>query len=112
MDVNLFQKLLQQNLTTEREFENVEQHEKAVSVFGELRSLLYLGIVLFSTAIGLLIYKHIDTIGHEVLVICIVLVCAACFAFCIKKANGYTNVKPGSPGFCSIIFYCLAACCS
>ena len=99
MDVNLFQKLLQQNLTTEREFENVEQHEKAVSVFGELRSLLYLGIVLFSTAIGLLIYKHIDTIGHDVLVICIVLVCAACFAFCIKKANGYTNGKPGSPGF-------------
>jgi len=99
MDADLFKKLLQQNLITEREFENVQQHEKAVSLFGELRSLLYLGILLFSAAIGVLIYKHIETIGHDILVICIALVCMACFVYCFKKAKGYTNEKLSSPNF-------------
>ena len=99
MDGYLFKELLQENLITEREFENVVQHQKTVSLFVELRSLLYLGIALFSTAIGILIYKHIETIGHDVLVICIALVCAACFTYCFKIAKGYTSEKLSSPNF-------------
>ena len=99
MDADLFKKLLQQNLVTEREFENVEQHQKAVSLFVELRSILYFGIVLFSAAIGILIYKHIETIGHDVLVISIALVCFICFAYCFRKANGYSKDKLNSPNF-------------
>jgi len=99
MDGDLFKKLLQQNLITEREFENVKEQQKAVSLFLELRSLLYLGIILFSTAIGILIYKHIETIGHDVLVTCIALVCCTCFAYCFKKAKGYSNDKVSSPNF-------------
>src|SRR5215203_3829330 len=99
MDADLFKRLLQQNLITEREFETVEQHQKSVSLFVELRSLLYLGIILFSAAIGILIYKHIETIGHDVLVISIALVDIACFAYCFKKAKGYTNDKLSSPNF-------------
>ena len=99
MDGDLFKKLLQENLITEREFENVAQHQKTVSLFVELRSVLYLGIAFFSTAIGILIYKHIETIGHDVLVICIALVCVACFAYCFKFGKGYTNEKLSSPNF-------------
>ena len=99
MDGDLFKKLLQENLITEREFENVAEHQKTVSLFVELRSLLYLGIVLFSAAIGILIYKHIETIGHDVLVICIAPVCTACFAYCFKTAKGYTSEKLSSPHF-------------
>jgi hypothetical protein len=99
MRLGLFKKLLQQNFITEKEFDNIEQHQSAVSLFGELRSLLYLGIALFSAAIGVLIYKQIETIGHDVLVICIALVCAVCFIYCIRKANGYANGKINSPNF-------------
>jgi hypothetical protein len=34
-----------------------------------------------------------------VLVICIALACAACFIYCIRKANGYANEKVNSPNF-------------
>ena len=99
MALNLFKNLLQQNLITEKEYENIEQHQNAISVFVELRTLLYLGIALFSAAVGVLVYKHIETIGHDILVICIALVCAACFAYCIRKANAYSSKKVNSPNF-------------
>lgn len=99
MDRHLFQKLLQHNLITETEYRHVREQQAFFSLFWELRSLLYLGIVLFTTAIGVLIYKHIDTIGHDILVICIAALCIACFAYCLKNATGYSHKKLASPGF-------------
>lgn len=99
MDRHLFQNLLQQNLISEKEYRKVREQQTWFSLFWELRSLLYLGIVLFTGAIGVLIYKHIDTIGHDILVICIAAVCAACFAYCLKQAKGYSPGKVASPNF-------------
>ena len=110
MDLGLFKKLLQQNLITPGEFENVEEQQKAVSLFSELRGLLYLGIIIFSAAIGILIYKNIETIGHDELVICIALVSTACFIYCFKTTKPYTHEKQNSPGFLFdyiLLFGCL-----
>jgi len=98
MDIPLFTKLAEEKLINEQEFKNIEsQKDKPLSVHWDLRTLLYLGIILVTTATGILIYKNIDTLGHEVLLIIIAAVCAGCFFYCIKNSKGYNNEKVESP---------------
>jgi len=98
MDILLFTKLAQENLINERELKKVElQKDEPVSVHWDLRTLLYLGIVLVTTSIGILIYKNIDTIGHEVMLIIIAATCVVCFSYCLKNSKGYSNKKVESP---------------
>jgi len=98
MDIPLFAKLYLEELIHEQEFNNiVSLKDKPVSVHWDLRTLLYLGIVLLTTAVGILIYKNIDNIGHGVMLIIIAAVCATCFGYCIKNSKGYSNKKIESP---------------
>lgn len=66
---------------------------KLVSVFYELRIILYLGIMLFTTGVGILIYKNIGDIGHLVVITILFLLTAACFYFAFSKAEPYSNWK-------------------
>ena len=84
--------LLQKELITQSEQENIRR-EHPISVHWDLRSLLYLGILLVTTATGILIYKNIDTIGHGVLLVVIALLVITCFAYCFKKSIGYQHTK-------------------
>jgi hypothetical protein len=94
MNIPLFTKLSHDNLINEQELRKIElQKDKPLSVYWELRILLYLGIVLVTTAIGILIYKNIDTISHEVLLIFIASLCIISFGYCLKNSKGYTNKK-------------------
>ncbi|MEO7562159.1 MAG: DUF2157 domain-containing protein [Ferruginibacter sp.] len=95
----VFKKLLQDNFITEEQFRCIERDKlKPLSVHWELRTLLYLGILLLTTAMGIFVYKNIDTIGHQVIIILIALACAACFFYCFKKSKGYSGNKVESPG--------------
>ena len=99
MDVALFEKLLQQNLISEEEFAAIKkQQEKPISIHWDLRTLLYIGILLVTTALGILVYENIDTIGHSVMITAIGILCAACFIFCFRKTTGYSSAKKESPG--------------
>ncbi|MEO6219155.1 MAG: DUF2157 domain-containing protein [Ginsengibacter sp.] len=94
MDIRIFNKLFQEHIITATEFEKIEQYQhEPVSVHWELRTLLYLGIVLLTTALGILIYKNIDSIGHNVIITSIALMCAVCFWYSFKNANVYSNKK-------------------
>jgi Predicted membrane protein (DUF2157) len=98
MDIPLFKRLHYEGLISDLEFNNITlQQDKPVSVHWDLRTLLYLGIVLVTTAAGILIYKNIDTIGHEAILIIIASVCVTCFGYCIKSSKGYSNKKNESP---------------
>ncbi len=97
MDKRIFEKLLIAKLITEDEFKKIQLQEKEpVSVHWDLRSLLYLGIVLLTTALGILVYKNINTIGHNVIIVAIGVLCAACFWYSFKNAHGYSNKKIAS----------------
>src|SRR6478736_5861588 len=66
--------------------ENSEQikkfeRDKAMSVHWELRTILYLGILLLLLGIGILVYQNIDTIGHTVIIVAIAAGCGACFYY-------------------------------
>lgn len=94
MDKRIFEKLLREELITRTEFDKVAlQEQEPVSVHWDLRTLLYLGIVLLTTAVGILVYKNINTIGHEVIIITIGILCASCFWYCFKNAQKYSYKK-------------------
>lgn len=57
------------------------ERNRPFSVHYELRALLYLGVTLLSGGLGVLIYEHIDTIGHQVIIGLIALLMLACFAY-------------------------------
>ena len=98
MNISLFAKLFSENLLSEEEFEKINQYEKQpLSVHWDLRTLLYLGILLLTTALSILVYKNINTIGHDVVIIFIALVCIICFGYCFKNAKGYSRQKIESP---------------
>ncbi len=60
------------------------------SVHWELRMLLYAGILVLTTGLGLLIAKYFASIGHLALLAVIALGCAGCFAFCLRRGGGFS----------------------
>lgn len=73
----------------------VSDSNQPFSIHWELRLLLYLGITLLSSGLGVLIYKNIDTLGHNVLIGLIALVCLACFyyAFLHRKPFSWAEIE-------------------
>ena len=99
MILRVFKKLLQEQFISEEEFYRIEKQEhRPISVHWELRTLLYLGILLITTSLGIFVYKNINTIGHMVIIIAIALACTACFIYCFKKAGVFSLAKVETPG--------------
>lgn len=67
------------------------------SVHWELRLLLYGGILILTTGLGLLIAKHFASIGHLTLIAAIALGCLACFAYCLRHGGGFSPQRLPSP---------------
>lgn len=89
----ILEQLSQKGITSEQETTQLvdfEQHN-LFSVHWELRTILYFGVTMLSSGLGILIYKNIDSIGHGVLIALIGLLSAACFYYAWKHR------KPFSP---------------
>jgi hypothetical protein len=99
--------LFDKGLITEDQYSKIEviTSGKIVSVFYELRSLLYLGVLLFTTGAGILIYKNIGDLGHLVSVILLIALTVVCFWYVFKQAPPYTHqaVKSPTPYFDYIV---------
>jgi len=70
--------------------------EKLFSVGLELKIILYAGILLLSSGLGILVYKNIDSIGHLAVISFIAFVSMGCFAYCYVKHIPYSNQKVNS----------------
>ena len=91
------QQLYDEELITGKEYAALDaQLKQPVSLYTDLHTLLYAGIIMFSTGIGVIIYKNIDSIGHGVIVAVISLLCITCFIFCFKKTPGFITDKQHS----------------
>ncbi len=99
--------LFDKGLINEDQFTKIDviTSGKVVSVFYELRSLLYLGVLLFTTGVGILIYQNIGELGHILSIIALILLTMVCFFYVFKKAPLYSNtsVKPPTPYFDYIV---------
>jgi len=99
MDTDLYKKLHNEGLISNETLEKIaEKHKNPLfSLHWELKTLLYLGVTLLSTGLGVLIYKNIDTIGHQFILLFIAGICAGCFVYCVKKRNPFSRGKVKSP---------------
>jgi FtsH-binding integral membrane protein len=68
-----------------------------VSVQGELRLLLYLGVLLVTGGVGLLVQENLDRIGPAVIAAGIGLAAAACFAWVIRVSPPFSWGEGRSP---------------
>jgi len=87
------QELLEKGLITQEQFEKIGPivSGKIVSVFYELRTLLYLGVMLFTTGSGILVYQNIGSIGHVISIIALTILMLGCFWYAHKLEVGYSN---------------------
>lgn len=99
MNLPLFEKLFAENLISDQAVNKAREldSKKLFSVHWELRTILYLGIVLLSTGLGILVYKNIDTIGHQVILLFIAIVCASSFYYCTKSKLPFSRERVPSP---------------
>jgi Predicted membrane protein (DUF2157) len=103
MDIQTFKQFHREGLIANDSLQKVEAVEKArlFSLHWELKTLLYLGVSLFSGGLGILVYKNIDTIGHQAILAFIAVVCAGCFYYCRRKAAPFSvgKLQPPDPFF-------------
>jgi hypothetical protein len=54
-------------------------------------------VLLLSGGLGILVYKNIDTIGHQVILLFIALVCSGCFLYCFKHKLPFLADRVAAP---------------
>jgi hypothetical protein len=67
-----------------------DERTRPFSLNYELRTLLYLGITLLAGGVGVLVYQHIDSIGHGVIIAAITLAMSASFAYATRHLPSFT----------------------
>src|SRR4051812_4073640 len=99
MDIPLFKQLHSEGLLSDDSLQKAEAVEKArlFSLHWELKTLLYLGVTLLSGGLAIVVYKNIDTIGHQVILAAIALVSLGCFYYCRRKAAPFSYDKVPAP---------------
>ena len=68
-----------------------------ISVHRELKIILYLGVLLLTTGLGILVYKNIDTVGHQAIVAFIALLSAGSFFYCFRTKAPFSYKKVEAP---------------
>jgi hypothetical protein len=99
MRIAVFKKLKDEGLISDSSLQQVEMLEsrRLFSLFWELRLLLYLGVLLLTGGLGILVYKHIDTIGHQAVLAFIAGVSMASFFYCLRENPGFSRQKVKVP---------------
>jgi len=99
MNISLFEKLHADGIITDASLLNVKagSAKQPFSLHWELKTFLYLGVLLLSGGIGIIIYKNIDSIGHQVILLIIAAISAGSFIYCFKKKLPFSLGKCVSP---------------
>lgn len=83
--------LFEKNLITEHQYQEISAYRNLniFSLNAELKFFLYLSVLLFTSGIGVLIYKNLDSIGHIAILSLLLIVIVVCFYFCFKNSKGF-----------------------
>ncbi|WP_449435707.1 hypothetical protein [Pedobacter steynii] len=105
--MNFLKSFFEEDCISEDSFEKVKNMSgnTLFSLHWEIKTLLYLGVMLLSSGLGILIYKNIDTIGHQVILLIIAAISAGCFFYCFKNKKPFSKELVKSPNSFLIIFY-------
>jgi Predicted membrane protein (DUF2157) len=82
----------EQMLISTQEAKHIIKYEetKPFSLHYELRLILYLGILLLSSGLGVVIYQNLNSLGHTVIVVSIALLVMIAFGLAIWKRSPFT----------------------
>ena len=96
---NILNLLLEKEIIAPPQYERIETHEKTqpVSIHWEVRTFLLFGISMLSTGLGILVYKNIDTIGHQVIIALIASVTIFCGWYVYQKRFPFTRSMVVNP---------------
>ena len=72
---------------------NSQPSIKLFSLYWEIKTILYLGTLLLSSGLAILIYKNIDTIGHQIILLFIAAICIGSFSYCFKNKLPFKTSK-------------------
>jgi len=99
MDHQLFEQLQKEGTISAASAEKIRTlaANRLFSVHWELKTILYLGVLLLSGGLGVLVYNNIDTIGHQVILLAIALGCAGCFYYCFRHKLPFSREKVPAP---------------
>ena len=95
----LYDWLTNQNLASEVDVLAMEKarNERPFSLFREVNFLLYAGVLILGSGLGILIYKNIDTIGHLALIALLLLAALGCLVYSHLKYPAFTTGKLTPP---------------
>lgn len=90
---NIYKELLQRNLISDEQHRFLEaiQTNRIVSVYTELRLILYLGIMLFTGGVGYFAWQNMGEIGHMACMVLMAVAIGVGFYFIQKFAKPYSN---------------------
>lgn len=91
--------LFEQGILKPEQFEYLEkiQTKQLFSVHFELRTLLYIGVLLLTTGIGFIIYLNMGQVAHIALISTMILLEGAVIWYIRKHQIGYTNSEQNPP---------------
>lgn len=95
LETFLNQNLADLNLISPETHNEIKEYQakNIFSLHNELLTLLYISIILFTSGIGVLIYKNIDTIGHIAILAINFVLMIACFYVANKKFKGWYKTE-------------------
>jgi hypothetical protein len=99
MKRQILRNLKQQDLITSNQAEQISQYEanKPFSLHWELKTGLYLGVLLLNIGLGWLIYENIDTIGHTAIIALIGAICGGSFWYSYLHRVPFSTARTESP---------------
>lgn len=99
MNNQLFEQLYAEGIIGEASIQKIKEHQKSqlFSLHWEIKTLMYLAVLLLSGGLGMLIYKNIDSIGHNVILFFLSMICAGSFYYCFKHKAAFSIGKVLSP---------------
>jgi uncharacterized membrane protein YuzA (DUF378 family) len=100
MQTSFFELLHQQGLLSDESLDKIrqKQNDGTISLFWDLRIVLYAGVLLITGGLGVLIYKNIDDIGHLAVILAMTAISLICYLFALRKMNPFSWQEVRSPG--------------
>jgi hypothetical protein len=91
--------LFERGFLTEDQYKRVDliNSGKILSVYYELQTLLYVGVMFLTTGVGILIYQNIGELGHMISIIALSILTVVCFWYAFSRSVPYSNVQIKAP---------------
>ncbi|MFD0792737.1 DUF2157 domain-containing protein [Mucilaginibacter litoreus] len=99
LEQDIYSQLKDKGLLSDESYQKLKtkSNHSLFSVHWELNLLLYLGVLMFTGGLGILVYKNIDTIGHQAVLALIAVVAIGCFFYCFKHKAPFSRLRVKSP---------------